>query len=345
MTVTMEMLSSLILAHQFLTPSTIKNGKPQMIDVIRSLGGVQWGAEDLVLLARLQHFESQWVREAVEKGELIEVHVLRGGLRIIPADEYPFYFAGTREVIERVSDRRLRIAKELTHDHKTILKAVSGEGRMSVQDIVKETQVLHVDTLVNELLGAGKLIRAGRKKNKVLFATLEEWLPGVHLDTVSAHESRVWLAKKFLTMYGPSTASELAHWAGWSVTRGKEVLSHLEEGITEVFVDGEPRVMLSGTVFPPLEERPYVRLLHNDDEIHLACSGRCKSLFGFKWKYKFSTTAAVLQNNKIAGTIKISKKKNVLTVEADLPGINEDLFAEQVDKLAALWHATLDMRR
>ena len=344
MTVTREMLSSLILAHQFLTPSTVKNGN-QMVDVIRSLGGVQWGAEDLVLLARLQHFESEWVREAVEKGELIEVHVLRGGLRIIPADEYPFYFAGTREVIERVSDRRLHIATKLTHDHKTVLKAVSGEGRMSVQDIVKETQVPHVDTLINGLLGAGKLIRAGRKKNKVLFATLEEWLPGVKLDTVSAHESRVWLAKKFLTVYGPSTASELAHWAGWSVTRGKEVLSHLKDGITEVFVDGEPRVMLSDTVFPPPEERPYVRLLHNDDEIHLACSGRCKSLFGFQWKYKFSTTASVLQNNKIAGTIKISKKKNVLTVEADLPEVDEDLFAEQVNKLAALWHATLDMRR
>lgn len=317
-----------------------------MVDTVRAIGGVQWGAEDLVLLARLTHFESEWVREAVERGELIEVHVLRGGLRIIPADECPFYFAGTREAIERVSDRRLHIAREITDDHRAVLKAVSKGGRMTLQDIVKETQIPHTNTLVNGLLGAGKLIRAGRKKNNVLFATLEEWLPNVCLETVSAHESRVWLAKKFLTIYGPSTASELAHWAGWSVTRGKEVMSYLEEeGITERFLDGEPQVMLSGTVFPPPEERPYVRLLHNDDEIHLSYSGRLKTLFGLQWEYKFSTTAAVLQNNKIIGTVKIRKKKKVLTVEADLPEVDEDLFAEQVDRLAALWHATLDMRR
>lgn len=344
--ITDEMVSSYILAHQFLTPSTMRGGKSHMIDTIRGVGGLQWGAEDISLLARLSHFESGWIREAVEKKELLEVHVLRGGLRIIPADEYAFYFAGTREVLERVHDRRLHIAKEITDDHKRILQVISQEGRMTSKEIRKKTNLPHAGTLVNGLLGAGKLIRAGRKKNEVLFATLEEWLPYIHLESVSPHESRLWLAKKFFRTYGPATESQLAHWAGWTVTRGKEVISHLKkEGITEVSLGKKFCFMLSDTEFPPKEDRPYVRLLHNDDEIHLACSGRCKALFGFSWKYRFSTTAVVLQNNRIMGEMKISKKKDIFSVEVDLPEVDDTLLTEQIERLAALWDASLDMRR
>ena len=91
------------------------------------------------------------------------------------------------------------------------------------------------------------------------------------------------MAEKYLSVYGPSTAAELAHWAGWTITRGKEVLSELgEEGkITKINISNTLRFMLSGTEFPPKEKYPYVRLLHNDDEIHLAWSGRCKELFKF----------------------------------------------------------------
>lgn len=89
------------------------------------------------------------------------------------------------------------------------------------------------------------------------------------------------------------------------------MLSHLSEErcIEEVDLTHSIRFMLSGTEFPPSESTPYLRLLHNDDEVHLACSGRCQELFGFDWKYRFSTTAAILQNNKILGEVMLSKKR------------------------------------
>lgn len=344
--ITYRMLRSLILTNQFLTPSTNGNGKNDMIAVIKAVGGLQWGAEDLSLLSRLNYFESRWVREAVEKKELIEVHVLRGGLRIIPPEDYPYFFAGTREVIERIADRRLIVLEKMTDDHRHILHLLSKEGPLTRKEVRQKTNLPNCGKLINQLLVEGKVIRAGRRKNSILIDTLKNWLPQTDLEKVSPRESRLWMARKFLTVYGPSTASEIAHWAGWTAIRGREVLSQLteEERIEEVALNGSQRYMLSSTEFPPEENIPYVRLLHNDDEVHLACSGRCRELFGFDWKYRFSTTAAVLQNNRIIGEMVINRRKNILFVSQSPSGVDRPMLQEQVDRLGKLWHATCDRK-
>ena len=344
MEISPDIQASLILHNQFLTPSTEKKGKEAIIDVIRSIGGLQWGAEDVSLVARLSDYRAAWIKELIEERELIEVHVLRGGLRIIPADEYPLYFAGTREVIQRVSDRRLHIAHTITPDHAAILEVVHSDGLLTMKEIKKKTHLPSTSFLVNGLLGAGRLIRAGRKKNQVLFATLEDWLPGVDLDAVNEAASHHWLAKKYLTVYGPSTVSELAHWAGWTVSSSKHILEGMADDLEEIISNGTSRYMISGTTFPEKENRLYLRVLHNDDEIHLSCSGRCHTLFGYARGYHFSTTAAVLENNVIIGEITIRKKKNTLTVEGELPAVDYELLEEQVAQLGRAWHATPHMR-
>ena len=340
--ITYEMLSSYILAHQFLPPSTMKSDKKDMVPLIQSIGGLQWGSEAISLCSRLHHFEAAWVQEAVETKALIEVHVLRGGLRIISPEDYPFYFAGTREVMGRINDFRLVMPERITDGHREILQMLSNKERMTFNEIKKKTNLPNSRQLINELLVAGKIIRAGRKGNNVLFDTMENWLPFICLD-IEKEEGMLWMAKKYLDIYGPATASELGHWAGWTVSKAKEVLSQLaQEGhIVVVNLCGFPRYMLSHTEFPPREENPYLRILHNDDEIHLTCSGRCRELFGFRWKYKFSTTAVVLLNNNIAGEIKISKKKDVLYVDSSSLDVDLSMLSTQLEKLAKAWNTTL----
>jgi uncharacterized protein YcaQ len=341
--VTYDMLSSLILANQFVTPSTCRRGRKDVVDLIRSVGGLQWGAEDLSLLSRLHHVETSWIRDAVEKKELLEVHVLRGGLRIIPSEEYPYYFAGTREVIERIADRRLVPLTKMTDDHRKILRLVSREGPIPLKEIRQKINLPNTRNLINQLLIDGALVRAGRKKTQVLIATLENWLPEMILEDTSAEEARLWMARKFLTVYGPSTEAELAHWAGWTLTRGKNVLAQLSEkgDIEKVFLGDSFRFMLYHTEFPEKENTPYLRILHNDDEIHLACSGRCRELFGFNWKYRFSTTAAVLQNNRILGEITLTKRNKVITVGTPPQETDASLFSDQLERLENLWHGTI----
>jgi uncharacterized protein YcaQ len=337
------MLASLILANQFVTPSTCRSGRKDVVDLVKSVGGLQWGAEDLSLLSRLHHVESSWIRDAVEKKELLEVHVLRGGLRIIPSEEYPYYFAGTREVMERIADRRLVPLKKMTDDHRRILGLVSREGPIPMKEIRQKTSLPNTRNLVNQLLIDGTLVRAGRKKTQVLIDTLENWLPGMILEDTNVEEARLWMARKFLTVYGPFTEVELAHWAGWTSTRGREVLAQLSEkgGIEKVFLGDSSRFMLCHTEFPKKEDTPYLRILHNDDEIHLACSGRCRELFGFDWKYRFSTTAAILQNNRILGEITLTKRNKVVTVGPSPQRTDDFLFSNQLERLENLWHVTI----
>jgi uncharacterized protein YcaQ len=342
--VTYDMLASLIVANQFVTPSTSRRGRKDMVNLIRSVGGLQWGAEDLSLLSRLRHFESSWIRETVEKKELLEVHVLRGGLRIIPSEEYPSYFAGTREVMDRIADRRLIPLKKMTDDHRRILGLLSREGRLPMKEIQQKTNLPNARNVVNQLLIDGTLVRAGRKKTQVLIDTLENWLPGMVLEDTSVEESRLWMARKFLTVYGPSTEAELAHWAGWTLTSGRKVMAQLsEKGVVDKVALGDSsRFMLCDTEFPEKEDIPYLRILHNDDEIHLACSGRCGELFGFDWKYRFSTTAAILQSNRILGEITLTKKRDVITVGPPPQGTDDSLFSDQLERLKNLWNATIE---
>ncbi|MBU7024397.1 MAG: hypothetical protein HXS40_09555, partial [Theionarchaea archaeon] len=63
--------------------------------------------------------------------------------------------------------------------------------------------------------------------------------------------------------------------------------------------------------------------------------------FGFDWKYRFSTTAAILQNNRILGEITLTKRKDLITVGSSPHGIDDSLFSEQLERLKNMWHATV----
>jgi hypothetical protein len=97
---------NLILRKQRLTPSTQGTSKADVVNITRGLCGIQYDplpviaqAHYLTLWNRVQGFRSHWLDSLLyEKRELIEFMPMRQTLNVVPTDELPYYFQGTRNV-------------------------------------------------------------------------------------------------------------------------------------------------------------------------------------------------------------------------------------------------------
>jgi len=109
-----------------LTPDTLGKRKDDVPSVVRSIGGLQDGGHKIELLNRFENFRSEWFDYWYEDHTLIDGHVLRGALRIVNLDEYPYYFRATRSVARRRVYHKC--PPDLTDAHFEALRAVEEDG-------------------------------------------------------------------------------------------------------------------------------------------------------------------------------------------------------------------------
>ncbi|MFQ6065622.1 MAG: hypothetical protein ACE5L6_09145, partial [Candidatus Bathyarchaeia archaeon] len=96
-----EVVKEFVLQRLRLTPNSLGKSKEDVPLVVRAIGGLQYGGHKIELFNRFEDFRSEWFDYWCENYVLIEGHVLRGALRIVNVDEYPYYFEATRSVARR----------------------------------------------------------------------------------------------------------------------------------------------------------------------------------------------------------------------------------------------------
>jgi len=304
-----------------LTPSTLGKSREDVPSVVRAVGGLQHGGHKIELFNRFENFKPQWFDYWYENHTIIEGHVLRGALRIVNVDEYPYYFKATRSVARRRASYH-RCPFSLTDDHLAAFNFVDRYGPFTPSEFRKIFGSRHPQLkdiarkLLYELYNYGKIARMGRKGQKPLYHTIGKLSYKLDMSLINEKEAKEWLFLKCLSIYGPFTLRDIAHWVGWNIIETKEILKALLEGkkVTSVniegnrdthFVRGEDLDLLS-SLEGNLPKHSFIRILFNDDALLLGYYRKLKEYFGYHWKYpQFGEgivwRAAILHGRQLIG--------------------------------------------
>ncbi|MGH8824807.1 MAG: winged helix DNA-binding domain-containing protein [Jiangellaceae bacterium] len=145
-----------------------------------------------------------------------------------------------------------------------IARGKSYEGKQSVASRV-------LPLLAND----GRIVR-GRPRGSWLstqyrWAVTEEWLPGGLAD-LSVEASRVDLARRWLSAFGPAPVSDLKWWTGWTLGQTRAALTEISP--VEVDLDGAPGIALADDLEPTQVPEPHALLLPALDPSVMGWSAR-----------------------------------------------------------------------
>lgn len=315
-----EEVKEFIIRRLHLTPETLGKTRDEVPTIVRDIGGLQYGGHNIELLSRFESFKPEWFDYWYENYTLVEGHVLRGALRIIHVDEYPLYFKATRTVSRRRSYQHCPMS--LTSGHNKALGFMEKRGPFTPSEFAKRfgdryPQLADISKrLLYELYNYGEIARMGREGNKPLYNSIEKLPYPLDMGQVSEKEAMRWLFLKCLSVYGPSTLNDVAHWVGWTLTRTKSISKILleEDEIMGVDVEGEPKscylrvedLNFVNSLRGNLPDHSFVKILFNDDALLLGCYRRLKDLFGYRWRYPQLSEgvvwrAAILHGRELVG--------------------------------------------
>jgi uncharacterized protein YcaQ len=237
---------NLVLRKQRLTPSTRGKSKEDVVDVIKGLCGIQYDplpviaqAQYITLWNRVRGFREDWFDSLLyEERRLIEFMLMRQTLNIVPTEELPYYYQGTRSVI-RAGWTQSVIDKKEDAVSRKILAKVKEKGEVSPKDF-------HYAAL-RPLFYSGETFIARRGKGVFrmpYYRLFSDHFQNLKLGSVDEETACRHLMLKTLSAYGVSTSRHIAYWIGYKVRETEEILHELEmEGfITKVKIEGLQRL-------------------------------------------------------------------------------------------------------
>jgi len=232
----------LVLKKQRLTPSTQGKSKEDIVNIVKSLCGIQYDplpvtaqAHYITLWNRVQGFKEEWLDSLLyDERKLIEFMLMRQTLNIVPTEELPYYYQGTRSVVRAGWVQRV-INKKEDKVSKEILQKMKEKGEVSPKDF-------HYAAF-RPLFYSGKIFITRREKGVFrmpYYNLFSKYFPDLKLESIDEATARRYLVLKTLFAYGISPSRHIAYWIGYKVKETEEILRELEnEGvITKVRIEG-----------------------------------------------------------------------------------------------------------
>jgi len=143
-------------------------------------------------------------------------------LNIVPTEELPYYYQGTRSVartgwIQKVID------KSESRTSREILRKLIDKGEVSPKDF-------HYASL-RPLFYSGRIFIIRREKGVFrmpYYGLFSNYFPRIELEWVDELTARKYIVLKALSAYGVSSSRHIAYWIGYKVKETREILRELE---------------------------------------------------------------------------------------------------------------------
>jgi uncharacterized protein YcaQ len=240
--ITLSEARNLVVRKQKLTPSTRGRSKEDIVRVVENLCGVQYDplpviaqAHYITIWNRVQGFKQDWLDSLLyEERKLIEFMLMRQTLNIIPTEELPNYFQGTRSVARTGWTQQIIDRKDDKTSQK-IVKKLCEKGEASPKDF-------HYASF-RPLSYSGKIFIARRDRGVFrmpYYRLFSEYFPNIQIDSVDEAIARKYLVLKALCAYGVSSSRHIAYWIGYKVKETEDILENLEKEdiVTRVKIEG-----------------------------------------------------------------------------------------------------------
>ena len=339
-----------VLERLHLTPEKLGEGKKDTLSIVRDIGGLQDGWHFYEMFARMKAFQRGWLIDLLQRGKLVYGHVLRKALRIVSADEYPFFFKATRSIMRKKA-AYYACPERLTSSHRKALALIERHQPITPSGFSKVFSDAHPELkkearrLFYELYNFGEIIRVGFRRGRPRYGLTRTFFSEMKIEEVPEEKAREWLASKCLKVYGPFCAHDIAHWVGWTVKETRNILNSLHEKgeVIKVEVEGRTHIQwllsedlesLSSIETSP-EEPGLVRILFNDDALLLGYYKRLERTFGFRWIYPQLSKGeylrpAILFSNEVIGELTLQLYSSSPKMIAEKLVIRKEFAEESV---------------
>jgi hypothetical protein len=337
-------LNRALLARQLLLERT----KASLPKVLERMGGLQAQYAPSMyigLWARMEDFERPQLDRALERRTAAQGTLMRATIHLVSAADYWPAAIGIRLARrEAWVDGRARLgysAKQVSAAARK-LRPRLGDGTMSRKEI---HELLGSDSVitngVNMWLDLVRVPPSGTwdRRRADLYAAADHWLGPLpaRIDEAAGIEL---LTRRYLGGFGPSTAEEIANWAGLAPKRLAPVLEGLELR-SFLAEDGAELLDLPRAALPDPETPAPVRFLPTWDAALLVHARRAGILpekhrpkvFNTKTPQSVST---FLVNGRVAGTWRYEKGKVKTTPFGKLDANDRRELREEGERLTEL---------
>ena len=236
-----------------------------MIEAASDIGTVhaQVGASsELMLGMRVAEISRLDIREAIwHRRTLVKTVGLRGTLHLIPADEVPTWMAANRLRFPAEERRYAALGMDIANLRR-LADAISdcvGPEPISRPDLERalHDRVGNLATTRNQAWSGkfpnwplamawsaaeGRVCYGPGDGGRATYVRLADWSIWRDEDPMRAG---IFVLRRFLYAYGPSTVAEFARWFALELALAKQLFEHLAPEIEEVSVEGSRRFMLS----------------------------------------------------------------------------------------------------
>jgi Winged helix DNA-binding domain len=311
----------------------------------------------LALSARRHGLTREEYDEAVDGGELVVAHIVRGAIHALASGDLALYgralVAGDDDELAAQVGRQFKL---LTAEHGIAPTDALAEVTRATKDALRNGRALTRNDLHQELRervrpelmpwcrGCGSHHVAPMLWR---YASVEA---GARLDSgrryVLGRPGRVpqaaEAARRFLRFYGPATAADFADWAGVAKSHAERIWERLEGELVETAVEGRASWLLRGDL-PELESPPAaegIRLIPPGDP-YLAKPNRAllapdaglrKRLFR-----PVASPGAILNDGRLAGLWRVKAKGKRAEVSVEKLGrLARAELEPEAERIAAL---------
>ena len=178
-----------------LTPEAQGRTRDDVPSIIRDIGGLQYGGHKVELFNRFEDFRPEWLDYWCKNHTLLEGHVLRGALRVICAEEYPYYFKATRSVSRRRQSYH-KCPASLTPEHLKVLSLIERHGPLTPSEFKvfldkgQSRRKAEANRLLYDLYNYGKVARIGRKNSRPLYHCTKSLPFELDMESVSEEAAK-----------------------------------------------------------------------------------------------------------------------------------------------------------
>jgi hypothetical protein len=287
---------------------------------------------------RLKEPNDKEVVSAIDKGEILRIHVLRPTWHIVAADDIYWMLQLSAPKIKsslKSRHKQLELSESVIAKTSSIIeKTLSKEISLTRDELAAEFHKAGIRTDENRLSHIlfrseldGIICSGPIKKNKLTYALLHQRVP--YRKEFSWDEALAELAKRYFNSRCPATLEDFIWWSNLTVKDARKAIELIKSDFFQETI-GSTKYLIPYSFSKPTLEKTSVHLLPAYDEFLISYRDRSSSLSEVNNKQTVSDNGifypTIVVNGQVAGLWKRAFKKNKVTVELR--------FFQQYDALA-----------
>lgn len=314
-----RLVSQKITSTEFKTPS----------EIVKRMGAIQ--AQDYAMAkwaigVRLTGPTEKIIDSAIDKGEILRIHVLRPTWHFVSSDDIYWML--------QLSAPKIKSSLKARHEQLELTEPVISKTRTIIEKTLSKENSLTRDELAHEFKKAGLRTDENRlshllfrseldgiicsgpiKENKLTYALLHERVPVK--KEFSKDESLAELARRYFFSRCPATLEDFIWWSNLTVKDARKAIDLTKSDFSQETI-GSVKYLIPNSFSKPTLTKKSVQLLPAYDEYLISYRDRSSSLSEVNNKRTVSDNGifypTVIINGQVAGLWKRTFQNNQVTV-------------------------------